>query len=95
MAASSKSQHRPLLICTNPLKDFSAQNKAHLFAGGRGVSQAGGSQGQVLSDEELARQLQRQLDMEDSLQQDQYFVQQPRCAPLLGIRAACSNVLHK
>lgn len=47
---------------------------------GAGVQslQPSGRQGQMLSDEELARQLQRQLDMEDSLQAEYSSQPQPR-----------------
>ncbi|CAL8466403.1 g5939 [Coccomyxa elongata] len=57
------------------LDEWEAQQKSKAASG----LQLNGRQGQVLSDEELARQLQQQLDMEDSLQ-DYDFQQQPRSA---------------
>ncbi|BDA51225.1 probable Tudor domain-containing protein 3 at N-terminal half [Coccomyxa sp. Obi] len=57
------------------LDEWEAQQKSKAAGG----LQLNGGQGQVLSDEELARQLQQQLDMEDSLH-DHSFQEQPRSA---------------
>ncbi|KAK9902700.1 hypothetical protein WJX75_003222 [Coccomyxa subellipsoidea] len=60
------------------LDEWEAQQRSK--AAGVQSLQPSGGQGQMLSDEELARQLQRQLDMEDSLQQEYSSQPQPRSA---------------